>query len=93
MNRSDENVGERLRVARELLKEFTVERYSNIFIFWAAFLLLAIIALRMIFTSSNNDLGNLGGIIGSGGAITASCGRLMSVFNKVLNAVFGQPKG
>ena len=85
-----ERVDARFRVARELLKEFRFERYSNTIIALAAFVLLVILALKMIFSNNNNDWGHVGGILASGGAITASCGRLLSVFNKVMNAVFGQ---
>lgn len=92
MNETSESVEARLRAARVLLKEFRFERYSNIIIAWVAFGFLVTLSLMLVI-SQDFDWAKLGGVIGSGGAITAACGRLLSVFKTIVNAVFGQPRG
>jgi len=85
-SRDIKEMKERLEAAKEITKLFNVERYVYISCCGVAVLLLLINAVRL-FERSEVDYAGLGLLFGSGGLITYSTGRLIFMWNKILELI------
>ena len=79
---------ERLETAERIVKLFTMERYMYLAL---SFLTALIVILETAITVHNHDAMSTLGVtlLGSGGVVAFNLGRLLTMFNTVIDRVFG----
>lgn len=87
--RSDQ-LRERLDAAKEITQLFSMERYVYMACCAIAVLLLFLCAYRLLSTGSYDAVA-IGSLFGSGGLITFSTGRLIFMWNKILEIILIDP--
>ena len=88
INIENMTLNERMKVAGEITKLFSIERYVYISCCGVAVLLLLANA-GMVIYEKKADATELALLFGSGGLITYSMGRLIYMWNKIIDLTLG----
>ena len=78
---------DRLAVARDIVRMFALERYTYLFFSAVSAVMVLAVAYQTI-TKPGVTLAELAGLLGSGGIVAFNIGRLLLMFNRVLEVVF-----
>lgn len=91
INGSKNKYRERLEAAKEITQLFSMERYAYIGCCGIAVLLLFFCAFRIFTSGAETDMAVIGSLFGSGGLITFSVGRLIFMWNKIVDIILIDP--
>ncbi len=83
------DLDQRLRAAKQITELFNFERYIYMACSVIAVILLFISAIRLL-VEGNVDYVGLGALFGSGGLITYSIGRLIYMWNRILELILSR---
>jgi hypothetical protein len=84
----DETTADRVESAKAIVKLFSLERYSFFAVSLITAAFVVYVGVQAVLYPAGNKLATLGALFGSGGVVTFNIARLLSMFNKVIDAVF-----